>query len=155
MTLTGTELMSSFAGDRIDSVQLGADDPRFAVEVSEETPGFASVVFNEPLKFHADLAKRFTPDEWAERIGETGWLNAEWEEKMIDRLRGYLEKYGVTEIYSVDGGDYEPNFTVEIGADYLEGETFDQWHERIGWPIIATCINVSDPGTFNSPYWFA
>jgi hypothetical protein len=158
MALTGTEPMSSFAGDRIDSVDLtGGHDPRFAVEVSDEG-NRATLIFNEPLAFHADLAKRYTPEEWKTRTDADGELTAEFEEVLLERLRGYLWDVlpSVPEyIGTTDGGDYEPNFTIEISADYLEGETFDQWHARIAWPIIATLINVSDPGTFNKPYWFA
>lgn len=34
-------------------------------------------------------------------------------------------------------------------------ETYDAWFDRIGWPVIATLINATDPGTFMFPYLFS
>lgn len=160
MTLNGTVLMSAFQGDRIDFMDLGLDDdPRFAVEVAEpaEGDGVASIIFFERLEFHADLAQRFTPDEWRERTDADGELTGKFIDTLLDRMTGYLSEKVEGPLYvgTTEGGDSEPNITLEIGANYREGETFGEWFDRIGWPIIATLINVSDPGTFNAPYWFA
>lgn len=112
----------------------------------------AIVVWRESLAFHAE----WNGARWSDFVDSDGWLTGSAQLKLAQRLTAYLLKAGIeADVYTGmhDGMD-EPNLTFEVVTAYRAGETFKSWHERTGWPVVATLINVTDPGTFMSPYLF-
>lgn len=137
---------------------LGDEDHRFTLEVAEPGETWRTVIsFREPLDFHA---QRHGPAVWGAWTEPDGYLQREHEATVVRRLAEHLaavvgpEIAETLEITAADDDSDEPSMTIEIQADYRDGETFGAWLDRIGWPIVATLTNVSDPGTFNSPYLF-
>lgn len=155
MTTSTDTLMTDLRGTSLDGHDLtGGDDFRFTVHVGDDD-GRATLAFTEPLGFHADYAG---PDEWSAVTDADGWLTHAAETILADRLRDYLAaELGEAPEYigAVDSGGDEPVLELEVAADYRPGETFGQWFDRIGWPVVASIINTTDPGTFGAPYWFA
>ncbi|WPH57860.1 hypothetical protein [Mycobacterium phage WXIN] len=120
----------------------------------------AVIVWVEPLRFHAEYngprkgCYKSGDDDWSPHVDNDGYLNRDARTALGNRLQDYLGARGhVVEPDAYDGSD-EPNITFEIVTSYEDGETFSHWHDRIGWPVVGTLINVTDPGTFNSPYLF-
>lgn len=123
----------------------------------------AIIVWTEDLAFHAELAQsdeeRFSDlaqqnwHKWSD-LTVDGWLTVESEDKLGVELERLIAKDGVKVWRSESGGD-EPSVTFEVVTDYTDDETYDAWFDRIGWPVIATLINATDPGTFMFPYLFS
>lgn len=128
----------------------------------------AVIVWTETLGFHAEYNGRreypaahgypawSTEDSWSPLVDEHGWLTPDAETALQIRLAELMptEAHGAT-VFIADPRDDHPNIVFEVVTDYAaEGETYEAWLDRIGWPVIATLINVTDPGTFNSPYLF-
>ncbi len=156
-------LMSDHAGNDLIGYDLTPDnDPRFRVEVRDDEP-YADIEFTEPLQFHRELMDRERSRfgngvTWSDIADANGWLTAESAARAVAELKRLLEertKMSI-DIERADHleGDEEPTLGVSIRTEYQLGETVDQWFGRAGWPIIAEIINVTDPGTFNCPYWF-
>jgi hypothetical protein len=129
------------------------DDRRFYLEIDRDKD-LAVICFVEPLRFHAE----HNGNDWAPLVDENGALKLDVANRIADRLRDLIKSQGHVAV-GVDLADYlehddEPSFGLEIVTDYQKDETFQHWLDRIGWPAIATVINVTDPGTFNSPYLF-
>lgn len=121
------------------------------IEIDREN-SLAIVCWSEDLKFHAE----YKGDRWKERVDEDGWLTATAEGYIANRLAALIKKQAgvAVEVDTIDYGGDEPNITFEVVTDYQDGETYEHWLDRIGWPVVATLINVTDPGTFNSAYLF-
>lgn len=158
----------------VDGYEVTADnDPRFRVEVSGDNgENHAVICFVEPLRFHAELAQadeeRFshaatqTWHKWSELTDDDGYLTAESTEKITTELAAVItgENGGKIVDFDVSHADYlefedEPTLGIEVGTTFGADETFESWFDRIGWPVIATIINATDPGTFNFPYLFS
>lgn len=128
----------------------------------------AIIVWTETLKFHAELAQldeqRFSPTvhhhKWSTLTDEHGWLTVEAQNNLEAELTKLLrEKANLVgtdrTVWTENTDDNEPSVTWEIVTDYLPDETYEAWLDRIGWPVIATLINATDPGTFMFPYLFS
>jgi hypothetical protein len=131
------------------------DDKRFYLEIDAERQR-AIICFVESLRFHAEYNGQ---DDWASLVTSHGFLTPETADRVAGRLQQLISKQGHVNV-SVEHADYlehddEPSLGLEIVTDYQDDETFDHWLDRIGWPVIATTINVTDPGTFNSAYLFS
>lgn len=114
----------------------------------------AAVVWIEPLELHAE---RIGP-RWGSLVDDGGHLLPGVEGALVDRLANLLPASAAgSVINTVD--DYaeadRPAVRIEIATNYHDGETFDRWFDRVGWPVVATLRNITDPGTFNSPYLFS
>jgi hypothetical protein len=148
-----------------DLVDRGAlpdpDDSRFYLEINTEERQ-AVICFVEPLQFHAEYngpRPYSAKDYWAPLVTSDGYLKSDVSERISARLQRLISEQGHVSV-SVEHADYleyddEPSLGLEIVTDYRDAETFDHWLDRIGWPAIATTINVTDPGTFNSAYLFS
>jgi hypothetical protein len=150
----GSTLMSSFIDRGIDGIDL-SDDPQYRVEVDNE--GHADIMWTEYLGFHqrladGDHAKFGNAPAWSQFVDEFGFLTAENETKLVAEL---VKLTSVADIETVEYGGDEPCVTFSVRTDYLQGETVDQWFDRIGWHVVATLTNATDPGTFNFPYLFS
>ncbi|MFT7021381.1 MAG: hypothetical protein ACJA07_000458 [Rhodococcus sp. (in: high G+C Gram-positive bacteria)] len=148
-TLTGQPL-ASLSGSHLSSIELAIDDSRFTVVIADST---VNIEFVEPLAFH----KEREPKLWSTLVDSDGSLTAAAAARLVEHLGNLVRQRVSDQNFSVDsepslGGDEEEVLGVSYSAAYIAGETFDQWWERIGWPIIAETINVTDPGTFNAPY---
>ena len=97
---------------------------------------------------------RYKP--WSHFTYQDGpWLAADNERILCDELKKLT---GIDEIDPVEDGDPDGEdgyVAFSIHTDYREGETVAEWIDRIGWPVIATLTNATDPGTFNYPYLFS
>jgi hypothetical protein len=113
----------------------------------------AIIVWREPLAFHIE----WNGARWSEHADSDGWLASSAELQFANRLTDYLRRAGVddADVYTEGyNGEDEPTLTFEVVTPYRAGETFKSWFDRIGWPVVATLTNVTDPGTFMSPYLF-
>lgn len=151
-TLTGQPL-ASLSGSHLSSIELAIDDPRFTVVIADNGESTVYIEFVEPLAFH----KEREPKLWSALVDSGGSLTAAADARLVEYLGNLVRQRVSDQNFSVDsepslGGDEEEVLGVSYSAAYTAGETFDQWWERIGWPIIAETINVTDPGTFNAPY---
>lgn len=111
----------------------------------------AVITWVENLQFHAECIGPDHPGWWYD-----GWLTPAAEDALAKRLAELIAQQGKvsTPVFSVHYCGEEPNVAFEVVTDYRDGETYEQWLDRIGWPVVATLINVTDPGTFNSAYLF-
>ncbi len=106
------------------------------------------ITWEEHMKFHSERLG------WAETLGDTETIP----QRVEDVLHGLF-----------DGGDFQVHVSWS-DADDVDGYPFltieiypvlnSAWDEDsdavegLLWPAIATLINVTDPGTWNSPYLF-
>ena len=160
-------LMSDYADNGIDGADLGATDnyPRFLVEVADD--GHADVEITEPLAFHAELAQSdeqqsgsdYRGVAWRTLTDENGYLTSDATAKVAAELARLITSETGLTLDVVHEPDREledlPSVGLSVRTDYRPGETVQQWTDRVGWPVIATVINVTDPGTFNCPYLFS
>ena len=137
------------------------NEPYMYLEINRDERE-AVICFTEPLAFHAELAQREESSirgqrPWADLTDEHGYLTPEQQGKIGTELAKLIKgQTGVdATVYSESGWDDEPSIGFEIVTTYQDGETFNSWFDRAGWPIVATIINVTDPGTFNCPYLFS
>ncbi|AEK09589.1 hypothetical protein LITTLEE_212 [Mycobacterium phage LittleE] len=153
MSATADTLVSALAdlGEPLD------DEANCYLEVDTEERQ-AIIVWVEPLVFHAGWNNhrkwqaRPAIDRWSRYVDADGWLTRAAADAIVARLQGYIGDCG--KVYELEYGGDEPSITFEIVTEYEDGETFDHWFDRVGWPIVATLRNVTDPGAFMSPYLF-
>lgn len=151
----------TLVADLADSGINPAESPydcRLEVDVEEH---HAVIVWTETLAFHAAYngpAKGWYAsgeDDWASLVDGDGWLTPDAETSLQVRLAALLPPAAIgATVFIADPRNDEPSITFEVTTDYIEGEAYEAWLDRIGWPVIATLINVTDPGAFNSPYLF-
>lgn len=128
----------------------------------------AIIVWTEMLAFHAELARsdeeKFSPTvhhhKWSTLTDENGFLTVAAQDSLEAELTKLLKQKAnlvVADqvVWTTDNGYDEPSVTWEIVTDYLPDETYEDWLDRIGWPVVATLINATDPGTFMFPYLFS
>lgn len=156
-------LMSNHVDNDLYPQDLG-DDAYKPYRVLVGADGRAEILWREELRFHRELA-----DADAERISRVyrPWshytdaggvfLTAENEALLVDELKRLTK---VNDIETMEDGDPDPEsgdgyIAFSISVPYQAGETVVQWVDRIGWRVIATLINATDPGTFNYPYLFS
>lgn len=151
--------VADLAEQDIDSVALvGDNDPSFRFYVTDD--GHVDISVVETLRFHQELADadharyggKYRP--WSDFVDAEGRLTSSNSDKLVAELRrltgvGTIEHDGDLEL------EGEPSWGVSIRTAYLPGESLAQWHDRIGWPVIAAVRNATDPGTFNYPYLFS
>jgi hypothetical protein len=148
--------VAELVGLDIDPVELvDNNDPRFRAYIPDS--GHIDITFTEPLGFHHERAVAGSPPaggQWADCVDSDGKLTSTASQRLIAQLRTLT---GVGDIERQPDAEFddEPCWAVSFRTDVLAGETLAQWHQRIGWPVIATVINTTDPGTFNSPYLFS
>lgn len=126
---------------------------------------YADIVWREELRFHHELADsdaaklgernaQYKP--WPHYTDDSGmWLTAENESILVDELKRLT---GIEDIETAEDGDPDGDdgyIAFSIRTDYRDGETVAEWVDRIGWHVIATLTNATDPGTFNYPYLFS
>lgn len=128
----------------------------------------AVIAWTEHLQFHAEYngprelsspgyGSVVTDDDWSPLVYEDGWLTPDAKRHFADKLAVIIREqtgHDLT-VDTVDTGYDEPSITFEVVTDYRDGESYDAWLDRIGWPVVATLINATDPGTFNHPYLFS
>ena len=125
-----------------------------------------SVVFNENLRFHAELFAQYDDDETGEEVKN----RLQDDDDFLPRLTAELSKHipdgfdsfvGWSQWDDDGGGDDEPawpyiefTFWLTENDGLLPPETTEEEAFNKLWPAIATFINITDPGTFNCPYLF-
>lgn len=152
--------LADYADYDLDCRDVAPDgDGRFRFEVTGD--GHVDITFVEPLQFHQNLADndhqriglpQYRP--WSDFVDDRGYLLPEHSDALVEELKKLT---GITSIeHEPDSeDDEEPSWAVSIRTDYSPGETVASWHARIGWPTVATIVDVIDPGTFNTPYLFS
>lgn len=143
----------------LDKVDLDEEINAY-IEVGDETHEAIEVGVTEYLDFHLDHGNidkgildedNYLTREGFERI-EAFFArqleNTYWDAETFELLGGSLE------VDDSVGGD-DPHFTVRfyIPRDY-RGTAQEVLDEAI-FPFFACVTNVTDPGTFNSPYLFS
>lgn len=112
-------------------------------EPDDEGRSVVSVVFNEGLRWHRENAPDLPLDDLTQRQLD---LMAE----VIETELGGSTKVGAWAAQDSDDPDEGAvDFSIEIALP--PGFTDEDLHTA-AWPFIATCINVTDPGAFGSPY---
>ena len=151
--------VADFAEQEIDAVSLvGDNDPSFQFYVTDD--GYVDISVVETLRFHQELADadaaryggKYRP--WSDFVGADGRLTPSNSDKLVTELRRLTGVANIEHDADLEFDD-EPSWGVSIRTGYLPGESLAQWHERIGWPVIAAVRNATDPGTFNYPYLFS
>lgn len=153
MTITATDTLVSLSGSQLSWTEIGLDDSRFTVNIAESGDATIEIGFLEPLHFHKDRE----PDLWATLVDSDGTLTHDAEERIVAHLGDLVRQRISNSSFTIENlsgstGDDEDVLGVSFYTEYTPGETFGQWWDRIGWPIIAQTINVTDPGTFDAPY---
>jgi hypothetical protein len=159
--MSADSLMSNHADSALVPIDFGDGYYMpYTVHVSDD--GHADIEWREELRFHRELCDadharyphnpNFRP--WS-TYSEGGWLTSESEAVLVAELRKLLSMEDVETVESgdADGGDGYVAFSIR--TDYREGETVQEWTDRIGWHVIATLTNATDPGTFMFPYLFS
>ena len=128
------------------------------IEIDDEN-NQAIICWVENLRFHAEYngPREWTSeDAWAPLVDKDGWLTPSAEGAVAIRLQTLIKNQGkvAVEVDTSDYGGDEPTVMFEVVTDYHDGETYEHWLNRIGWPVVATLINLPDPGTFMSAYLF-
>lgn len=143
----------------LDKVDLGEEINAY-IEVGDETHEAIEVGVTEYLDFHLDYDNidkdLLDEDNYLTRDAfnriETFFVqhlkDAYWDAETVALLGDSID------VDDCVGGD-DPNFTVRfyIPRDY-RGTVQDVFDEAI-FPFFACVTNVTDPGTFNSPYLFS
>ncbi|MGI6797976.1 hypothetical protein [Gordonia sihwensis] len=139
--------------DRLQLDDVGMDDPRAYIETADADRDYHEIVFCESLAF-ANEYKHIADKDLAD-----GWLTPSALERTKTAIKAILaEKTSIPaetldSIGIEDGGvGDEPGFEVSLTLPVKSSITFGQAHDVVMWPFWATMINISDPGTFNSPY---
>lgn len=137
--------------DLKDRGEMPADAPYDCLIEIDEEECEAIIRWTESLQFHAEYA-----DNWMQYTNDDGWLRPTVESRLANRLNELIRDQAgvIVDVDLSENNQDEPNITFEVVTGYREGETYGAWLDRIGWPVVATLINVTDPGTFNSAYLF-
>lgn len=151
--LSDTTTLGDLDQQLITHIDLGEDDPRVSIEVSDNT---AYVYFAEHLQFHQE---RGLP---AGIVDADGDLTDAGRARIQARIRALLtDKTRLdASLVSVDESEEQSKFGDETGfvavlAMKVSPTTaVRDFYFDTAWPFVATMINVTDPGTFNSPYLF-
>ncbi|MFZ2527645.1 MAG: hypothetical protein WAX14_08330 [Rhodococcus sp. (in: high G+C Gram-positive bacteria)] len=142
--------IGDLAGEHLTHIDLGDDDPRVSVEVGEGS--VISVQFAELLQFHRE---RGLP---AGIVDDDGDLTGNGRARIESHLRTLLAAQGSVDPAAVhvddDLGD-DQGFLVVLQTTVPSGTQFHDFYDRTAWPFVATMVNITDPGTFNSPYLFS
>lgn len=138
---------------RRDDRLTDPEDFRFAIETGDgSTP--PALCFTEYLAWHVETF----PEDMAPLLTPEGWLTAEALAGVEEVIRAEFVRrnpaYADRPLCIEDGfGGDDPNFTILMDlAVPLGGSEDAAWEDA--WPLMATCINITDPGTFNFPYLF-
>lgn len=149
--------MCELAGQQITPEQWGgqACAQFFTVDVAD-AHGAAAVWIADPLRYHADFLGAHT---WSVIAGADGCLHPQAAKLAVEVLAERLAAEAgiittVVHAVGLETSPAGPAFAVIVHAPYTAGESFDQWLQRCGWPIMATVVNITDPGTYNSPYLY-
>lgn len=126
-----------------DAIELGDDTGRAYAVQADDDPTVVAVTFNEGLRWHREV-----------RNVKEDLTDADLEE-MAEEVMAEMGNTHRVSVWRAQA-DYDPEeeaveFSVEIP---VEGELTDDVVAALAWPFIATCINVTDPGTFGAPYVF-
>lgn len=121
------------------------------VEWNESRP---TIIWNEHLKFHHELAMKYGERRGADTISQ--WSHG----ALSRRLRRLLPDQFACWVSSSDWDDEDGysflTFSVWLSLDgghIPEDTSLSDAYDKL-WPAIATLFNVTDPGTFNSEYLF-
>lgn len=146
------EDLGELVADMADRGEPLAESPNDCILEVDRDDHKAIAVWRESLAFHIE----YNGARWSDFADSDGWLTSSAELALATRLTSHLAKGGIeADVYTTGhNGEDEPTLTFEVVTAYRAGETYKSWYDRIGWPIVATLINVTDPGTFNSPYLF-
>lgn len=126
-----------------DATELGDDTGRAYAVQADNDPTVVFVTYNEGLRWHHE----------AHNVREN-LTDADLEEMAEAVMAEMGDTHRVTAWRAQDSDDPEEEaveFSIEIPA---KGELTDDVVADLAWPFIATCINVTDPGTFGAPYIF-
>lgn len=155
------------------TTQIDTDsNPFAALEVWDDGDGYMyhGLDFREDLKFHAeyferhdDYGRMFFPGMTdSEECGDCGacrycedygdWLTPRAEKLLARRVTEFLPDNFVAHTFC-DTSEY-PHIIISVTYNG-DRELTDDNIEEVYWPAYATLMNITDPGTFNSPYVFA
>lgn len=140
---------------RIDGRELGVDKYVDCFIECDDGRGYHEIGYTDYLRFATERG------DLDGEINANGWLTSSALLKYEARARDYLKDAGLptAPLNTLSAGDQaggdDPNVTFTITVPSNVDMTVGQMWDQIGWPFIATLINVTDPGTFNSPYLWA
>ena len=137
----------------------------YTVTPVEDTHGYAFIewadcrpliVWTEPLRFH--YARTVKLGEWRDVEDIQEW----WPDTLSDKLLKLMPPQYDCYVDSSGEDDGEVSYPIlEIGVflkkdnGKLDPEMSSAAAFDMLWPAIATLFNITDLGTFNSPYLFA
>lgn len=156
---------------RLDSSDMGEDNPGFYMELPESSEDRDAVVgYTEYLEWH--LEHKNIPEEYLtsryEEDDEESWLTQEGLDRVGDVIGYELMRHG-DELMRHLGSDYDArslwvsdslggddsHFTAELILPKDLPGTFGEVYEKYVSPFVAVLINTTDPGTFNCIYLFS
>lgn len=116
--------------------------------------GGAHVVFTDDMHFHmehyADALEELgilSDSEWLNLPYVSGWIMV----RIVESEAGLSE--GAVSVDLNDGGEYTTlEYAYELPPEALEMDVDSEELFELCWDFLATCVNVTDPGTFGSPY---
>ena len=127
-----------------DATDLGDDTGRSYATVTDE--GYLSVVYNEGQRWHREV-----------RNVKENLTDADLEEMAETVMAEMGNAHRVSAWLTADMSDPEEDaieFSIEIPLPLPADELTEELAAELAWSFIATCINVTDPGTFGAPYIF-
>lgn len=131
-----------------DATELGDDTGRaYADRLEDEREDgqvTISVVFNEGLGWH----NRNRPQPALETYLEQTDLDL-LAEVVEEEMGGGTKVSAWSAQDAIDPDEDAVEFSIEL---VLPADFADEDLHEAAWPFIATCINVTDPGTFGAPY---
>lgn len=146
------------------TIQIDADiNPLAVIEVGDDGDGdmHHGLDFREEMRFsseyfghHDDYGRMFlTGGNDSEECEDNGdWLTPRAEKILTRRVNGLLPDDFDACTYC-DTSDY-PHIVIAVTYNG-DRELTDDNIEDVYWDAYATLMNITDPGTFNSPYVFA
>ena len=144
-------LMVDLKDRGVDPTEGSGNPYHCHLEIDDESR-LAIVVWTEFLAFHAERngpAKGWyasTEDDWAPLVDENGWLTEGAERRVAIRLADILkDSVGYTLTVDTYYGPDEPSVVIEVAVPYRDGDTYEEWLDRIGWPVVATLIQRDRP----------
>lgn len=140
-----TENIAVHRGETFDEI-FGEITPGVRVEIDEKF-GHVDLIWVESLAFHLETR----PEEMARLTNADGFLTHDGVQILLATLRALLPRAEIFHEPGEEGDEPSLGITVRIPTPKGESTTINELNDLV-WPFYATLHNITDPGTFNSPY---
>lgn len=114
--------------------------------------GTMKLSWTDSLQFHSE----YMSDRWAEMVDEDGYLTDEVAEAAVQSIEDALQSKHIELTHDpAEEWDDEPSIGITVYVDLPAGlDTTLEVAYDMAWEVIATLANMTDPGTFGSPYMY-